>query len=218
MKHVLSFLLIFAILLVSCKKPVYNEEEPMESLEKKLNSSTSSSVTCYEVLQPETNQDTAQTPTILGSRLLNNPYSLATMQQASINLYGTANGIVINKKYVRFKPANEDQLMQLINADLELFDYPLDYEVIQQGDYYDQGLPAGEIPWLYTVVAPSYLPPSGIQYEVLASLSIPDDDIYLENEAFRITGNPVEGLDCSSSMTMRKKANLPQPLQGCRTV
>lgn len=119
------------------------------------------------------------------------------MQQASINLYGQAVGIGVNKKYIRFRPTDDTQLEQLADLDLDLFDYPLDYEVVQQGNYYDQGLPATEIPWFYTVVDASFTPPSGISYQVLADLYIPEDDIYLENEAFAITANPVSP-DCPS--------------------
>jgi hypothetical protein len=139
-------------------------------------------------------------PTILGARLVGNPYSVRIMRMAAINLYGNGDYITVNKKYIRFKPADEAQLRQLIDLDLELFDYPLDYDVLQEGDYYDQGLPADEIPWYYTVVDSWFIPPSGIQYQQLASLYVPDDDLNLENEAFAITGNPVESLeDCTSS-------------------
>lgn len=99
---------------------------------------TSTSEACKEVLEPDWNDDSTQIPTILGYRLQNNPYSLANMQQASINLYGQSNGIAINRKYMRFKPSDETQLQMLIDTDIELTDYPLDYYLVQEGDYYDQ--------------------------------------------------------------------------------
>ncbi len=40
----------------------------------------------------------------------------------------------------------------LIDTDIELTDYPLDYYLVQEGDYYDQGLPPQEIPWLYSAL------------------------------------------------------------------
>ena len=164
-------------------------------------SAVSSTGTCYQSLQPDTYHDTLLVRTTLGRRLTNNPYSVANMQQASRNLYGNATGISLNKKYVRFKPSNESQLQQLTALNLDLFDYPLDYEVTQQGDFYDQGLPVTETPWLYTVVDPTFTPPSGIQYQLLSDLHVPPTNVYLENEAFRITGNPVEPLDCGGTTT-----------------
>jgi len=193
-------LLLNAFVFQSCKKEIQSKEA--DYINNRVAASRDillSSGSCYETLQPDWFDDSAQTPTILGAHLLNNPYSVAVMQQASQNLYGNSNGISINKKYVRFKPADEIQLTQLVNLDIELYDYPLDYEVIQEGDFYDQGLPENEIPWFYTVVDPSFTPPPGIQYELLADLYVPDDDIFLENEAFLITGNPVASLDCDTS-------------------
>lgn len=146
---------------------------------------------CAEELEPD-GIDSVLTPTILGYQLSGNPYSVANMQQASINLYGNNGGIVANKKYVWFKPANETQLQILAESNLDLFDYPLDRDVIQEGDYYPQtGIGEEEIAWLYTVVDINYQPPSGIQYEILQQIYVPDNDIWLEEEALRITNNPI---------------------------
>jgi len=195
-------ILILAVLFISCKKSFERTANSGELNSTKSLSSASSDVTCYDTLEPDQGADSILTQTILGSRLSGNPYSVQVMQQASTNLYGNANGIVVNKKYVRFKPSLDDQLEQLDSLDLNLFDYPLDYEVIQEGDYYDQGLPTEEFPWYYTVVDPSFVPPPGIQYEVFSNLYVPADDIYLENEAFRITGNPVESLNCGDNFQL----------------
>lgn len=146
---------------------------------------------CMEVM--ENDADTSEVPTILGNQLQGNPYSVSVMQQASINLYGNSSGIAVNKLYVRFKPANDDQLFTLEALDLDLFDHPLDYEVLHQGDYYPQpGIGPDEIPWLYGIVDVGFQPPAGIQYEILQNVHIPDKDIWLEQEAFRITGNTMD--------------------------
>ncbi len=113
------------------------------------------------------------------------------MQHASINLYGTTKNITINSVYVRFKPATYEQLDQLLDTDIEVFDHPLDRDVLIQGDYYPQaGIGTEEIPWLYTVLQQGYQPPAGITYQILQYLHVPDQDIWMENEALRITGNP----------------------------
>ena len=203
--------LVIALLLfvVACKKSATEPDLQLELRTGTLQpSAMASSSTCYETLEPDWYDDTVRTHTVLGRRLTGSPYSLSTMQQAAMNLYGNSNGITVNKKYVRFKPADYDQLQQLTQLDLELFDYPLDYEVVQEGEYYNQGLPPNEIPWYYTVVEPQFTPPAGIAYEVLASLHVPDSDLNLENEAFRITGNPTEPLECSNiSVSSVKKGD-----------
>jgi hypothetical protein len=122
------------------------------------------------------------------------------MQQASVNLYGNSHGISVNKKYIRFRPADEDQMTQLLELDLELFDYPLNYDVSLEGDYYvHPGIGPNEDSWFYTVVNPGFQPPAGITYEWLADLYVPDQDLWLEEEALRITGNPTTDT-CNSEM------------------
>jgi hypothetical protein len=123
------------------------------------------------------------------------------MQQAYRNLNYVTTGVAVTHKYVRFKPGNCRQYSTLIDLDIDLSDYPLDYEVIEEGDYYNDGVtPAESIPWLYAVVPASFTPPSGITYEVLQQIHVPALGS-IENEAFRITGNPSDNNSCSSSAT-----------------
>ena len=56
---------------------------------------------------------------------------------------------------------------------LELFNYPLDHEIVRTGDYYhDPALYDNAYTWQYAVVKPGYQPPQGIAYEVLEELFI----------------------------------------------
>jgi hypothetical protein len=129
-------------------------------------------------------------PIILGQQL-NNPYTIANMQQAYLLLYGSTTPVPVTHLYVRLRPSNPDQLEQLIDdTTLELQDYPMDYQVLQDGDYYqDPSLGVEDIGWLYTVVLPGYAPPSGIQYEILQQLHIPpNDDLLLESMAESLVG------------------------------
>jgi hypothetical protein len=71
---------------------------------------------------------------LLGNQLPN-PYTVANMQQTYNILYGTGQTLSANYLYVKFKPANVDELQTLEdNSDLELQDYPMDYELTQDGD------------------------------------------------------------------------------------
>src|SRR4030095_11133855 len=151
-----------------------------------------------------------------GYHLVNHPYSLANMQQAYINLYGTAANVTVTNKYVRFKPSSPQQLSVLEDLDIDLNNYPLDYDLVQDGDYYDDGVtPPEEIPWLYAVVDVNFIPPSGITYEVLEQIHIPALG-NVENEAFRITGNPFDYSDCGVMSAAKNPAsqkiipNIPQ--------
>ncbi len=128
--------------------------------------------------------DNGDEPIILGQQLAN-PYSLANMQQAVNILYGGNYPIAANYLYVRFKPASEEQLMTLDETeDLELQDYPMDYELIQDGDYYqDPTLGTEDFHWLYTVVPVGYTFPQGIQHEILEQLYLPENNEILEDLA-----------------------------------
>jgi hypothetical protein len=118
------------------------------------------------------------------------------MKLAALNLTGSNTSITENKWYVRFKPTTPDQLAVLEDLDIDLFDYPLDYELVQEGDYYNDGVtPAETIPWLYAVVNSGFVQPAGITFELLKRMHVPDD-YRLENEAFRITGNTVDTAAC----------------------
>ena len=134
---------------------------------------------------------------------------------------GNSIGIAANAQYVRLRPSNEAELETLMrNPGLILFDYPLNREVVQEGDYYPQpGVGDNEMPWLYTVVdinagaSPlSYLP-STVQQQVLQDVFI-TDNLDLENEALRITGNPyTEG--CTGGSSSMQANSIDDPTEGC---
>lgn len=194
--------IVLTLVVFSCKKEMKQPADvlPPESIASRTNLTAASTLPyCWEDAEDGLAYDSILKPTILGARLIGFPYSLAVMRQASINLTGGTIGIVENKWYVRFKPANTDQLAVLEDLDIDLFDYPLDYELVQEGDYYNDGVtPAEEIPWLYAVVDVNFIPPAGITYELLQRLHVPDN-YHFEDEAFQITGNYVDTAGCSAA-------------------
>ena len=162
---------------------------------------------------------------VLGKKL-ENPYSVENMKKALNNLKqsksyakrkGTSDNIEITAThlYIRFKPENEEEL-NLIERDttLILFDHPMDYEISEEGDFYQDPEIPDELPtYQYTSVEIDKKLPN-VPYEILANLYIPydeneDNDIEdentlskstsqlneknildaLEEEALRITGN-----------------------------
>ncbi len=140
--------------------------------------------------------DATETQTILGVRLPN-PYTIVNMKQAYTNITGQTSTPSVTNLFVRFKPSNLDQLKVLDSTmearNLDLFDTPLDFQVVQEGDYYqDPSIPLEQITWLYAVVTPSFVFPPGIPYETLASIHIPTNTA-VEQEAERLAGLNADG-------------------------
>ncbi len=122
MKKITNFwlLLIFIIILPSsCKREIEVTQYEKASKAKTGVQAMSTSSGWVEDQDNGAAYDSLPRPTTLGYRLVNSPYSVANMQQASLNLYGTTSGITENKWYVRFKPANPQQLGYLLR-------YPVD--------------------------------------------------------------------------------------------
>lgn len=107
-----------------------------------------------------------------------NPYSLKTMQQALDSLLATkglSETITLEPTdfYVRFLPRDTTDFNTLTALGLELFDYPLDRELLCDGGFYhDPSIPEGEPTWQYTTVR-AKIASSGISYEVVA---VPGED------------------------------------------
>ena len=137
----------------------------------------------------------------LGPQLAN-PYALGNMQQAYANITGAKAQLQPTHLYVRFLPRDEYEL-QVLRRDttLELFDFPLDREIIASGSHYhDPELPAEAITWQYCAVPANYAFPEGIHYELLEQLFLPEvldgakSDLAdrLDDEALRLAGYEVE--------------------------
>ncbi len=117
---------------------------------------------------------------------LENPYSVANMQKAYESLESSDKlkssilasiVIVPSHLYFRFLPTDTVELNILQNdSSLELFDYPLDYEITEDGSYYqDPNITEDNITWQYTTVPVDYQFPN-IKYEVIYNCFIPDED------------------------------------------
>lgn len=115
-------------------------------------------------------------------RQLENPYSVENMKKARDNI--TASGrvaedveITTTHLYLKFLPKNEAE-MDVLQTDstLVLYDYPLDFEIEERGDFYrDPSVPAGQPTYQYGAVGVRQPLPPGIAYELLAKLFIPDE-------------------------------------------
>ncbi len=165
----------------------------------------------------------------LGKKL-ENPYTVENMRKAyqtlSVNSQlksatVTESEIDVTHLYVRFLPKTDEEYALLLNdTTLQLFDYPLDYEIEEGGTYYlDPELPDSKYSWKYCAVEKDYNLPN-IEYEIIEELFLPEsmedetslkssetwsfwDD--LEIEALKITGNLDESESSNLKSTMGRK-------------
>ena len=117
---------------------------------------------------------------ILGEKL-ENPYSLSTMRLAykqikCLSKSASANDDFIKAThlYIKFSPKTEEEY-DLLTSDttLDIYPYPLDYDIISyDGDYHDPELPDTIPTYQYASVPYSHKLPN-IDYEILDSLFIP---------------------------------------------
>jgi len=143
---------------------------------------------------------------------LEDPYALKNMKKAYSNLKSTKSGtpdvdIQPTHLYLRFLPKNEQE-WSILKSDtsIVLYDFPLDYEIINLGTYYhDPSLPDTVITYQYCVVPIGYEIPN-VQNELLYEVYIPSIEdtttlkgssinqflAELEYESVRMTGNLTE--------------------------
>ena len=192
------------LLLVSCKK---NETELQidRSDSNSVMATLTSGCDTHPIIDNmpgyNTSTDTTELPTILGSQR-NNPYTLSRMRTAYDNLGYASLQVNATDLYVRFLPNSASQLSALDSImdsqNLELFDAPMDYDVLQEGNYYqDPSIPDTSVTWQYAVVPTNFQAPAGITYEVLSQIHIPGDDYTaMETEAERLASIQ-DSIDCS---------------------
>ena len=192
----LTFFSLFIFLITSCDKKTLIETE-----------NTTQSTNAQNNRSPlrETASEENDKPMILGKKL-QNPYTIENMKKALDNVNASRSQklnlkIEPNYLYVRFLPKDDDEYV-LISRDknLDLYNYPLDYEVVQRGNKYkDPSLKEDSFSWQYAAVKVDYKFPK-IKYEILSELFLPDKDENLnvladgsveelDNEALRLTNN-----------------------------
>ena len=176
----LSFAFVLGLaVLTACK------DEPMLALEEQQN-----------VEAQEFNNNLPSDGMMVLGQELQDPYKLSNMQQAYANITGAKAQLQPTHLYMRFLPKNEEELYLLKN--IELFDFPLHYEIIQNGDcYHDPELPAEAITWQYAVIPIDTTIPENIQQELIYEVFIPNYDTdgsksglleAIEDEAIRLCG------------------------------
>lgn len=138
----------------------------------------------------------------LGKKL-ENPYTVENVSHALAALYPTRANVEVpaTDLYVRFLPKNSDDFELLDSLGVVLFDYPLDYEIKTEGDWYhDPSIPEDEASWQYAVVPATFEFPGSIKHDLLDRCFIPDEKTVtrgfedvdweaVEETSYRQTGN-----------------------------
>ena len=130
---------------------------------------------------------------VLGEEF-NDPFAFENMKKAYKKLQEEGK---INSKeeiepthlYVKFLPENFEDL-DILEADkIPLYDYPLNYEIVEGGTYYSEPeIQEENSIWLYSVVDINYKF-SDIPYEIIYEVYIPtESEDELEKTAFEIAG------------------------------
>jgi len=156
---------------------------------------------------------------ILGQKL-ENPYSVENLQNAFESFNRTTRNSQFQKrivrashKYIKISPSTEKHLIELEKIDAEgvlvLHDMPLDYEIIQEGDYFVNPKHEKDLfhP-VYTVIPVNYSLPIGLPYEVLEQVYEPTEAEYeVETIALNAAGWRNE-VDCTGSLVICDETNL----------
>jgi hypothetical protein len=175
-------LLLSALMLASCNDESWTPQEPAKPVQEE-------EAVPHEMIE-------------LG-RKLKNPYTVKNMSAAISALYPTRADAELpaTDMYVRFLPDGQEDLSTLDSLGIVLFDYPLDYEIKTDGDYYhDPSIAEDKISWQYAVVPSDFVFPEEIRHEIIDECFIPKEgettrgfeDVdwsSVEEAAFRQTGN-----------------------------
>jgi len=144
-------------------------------------------------------------------RKLENPYSVANMRIARENIIRnnpsikpqSVPRIATSHYYVKFKPANEEELTALKqDTTLNLYEYPLDYEISEGGiSYHDPEIPDSLPTYQYAAIDAekweSIRNTAPTSYEILEELFIPDEDSALDD----VDNDGTESFGTSYSLT-----------------
>ena len=188
MKKIYYIFAILAFVLTACDKAdVNNAIQPTNSYVSVVSENINRPIRPIELGKKKNNPFTVENMQAALDTLRSHPDSLSACMKAQSTLDDIE--ISTTDLYVRFLPQDSAQY-KLLKKDttLTLFDFPLDYEIKQDGDYYQDPTLTGNYTWLYTRVPVGYQPPADIKYEVLANLFIMENSPYYSEEKMSSVG------------------------------
>ena len=178
------FLITVILTMFSCKK---DSKETSKGIS---NSQNYTSGLVFDIRDDINTKENEETRTILGKKR-NNPFTITNMATAYNNLYGTnITEMPTTNIYIQFNP-NSIEDIKILNSQIDvLYDYPLEYEVLKMGDYYSDAQ-GTDFPILYAILKVDDEIPN-VASQILANLYLSQENLRLNAEAMRITGNANE--------------------------
>lgn len=117
-------------------------------------------------------------------------YKVSIMLEAYNNLYEpNISTLLPNYIYLRFLPQSIQDIKNLLESGIELWDHPLDYDIDYYGERYEDPSVTDPNYTRQYAVAPVGRSLPSVPYEVLEELALVSEECPLAQEAFRITGN-----------------------------
>ncbi len=153
----------------------------------------------------------------LGKKL-QNPFTVQNMQLAfeqlnKSEIKGRIQETFIRPThlYVKVAPRNWNEY-DLLRADSSIFyeNYPIDYEILQQGTYHDPAVPDSLPTYQYTSIPINYRLPSEIDYQILDELYLPREDSLLQDQSGRLNADTEETIDLLEYQALLLTDNLPK--------
>jgi hypothetical protein len=178
----LSILLMLSLVVLSCKQDV------LDSLTDNQGGNT--------IPSQSTTQNHTDGAFELGEKL-NNPYSIKNMEVALKELQNqnpdyANHSIEANYNYVRIEAQTEEALIILgAKEDIDLYNYPLDYEVLKSGTFYKEKDKNSKFQVYWAAVPIDYTFDKGLNVTVLEKLFLPagNGKTNAKNSAARISGD-----------------------------
>ncbi len=126
-----------------------------------------------------------------------NPFTIENINYAKSKMYGsTLPDKVLTHKYVKFSPTTQEHIDILENwedkEDFSLFDFPLEYEIENDGEHYIDPSVADELYTFQYGAIPTNINFPQVPYDVIDDLYLDKSDPLLLVESFWFTGNHKE--------------------------
>jgi len=214
MKKLIVLLVAFSIFTACQKDDLFTEQEVQENTARQ----------SVERLEP--GEDLREHTKIVLGEKRENPYSVKNMQKAFDYYNSKVTNSTYKRKvvkpthyYIKITPNTEADLIALDKLDnsdakdaIHLQDFPMDYEVIKEGDYYIDPKDESDLYYpAYTAIPVGYKLPNGLSYEVLEELYKPkQEEGDVEITSWVLTGDK-EDVEAELASTLRE-ADLAQYL------
>lgn len=142
-------ILLLALIPLGCQKDKDWQDETQNTVSQEIDFRSSQSFITGGGFQ----EITAPVLTVLGNSRPN-PYAVENFTAAYNELYEPdVTSLPITHHYITFTPASHDELVALAKSDLDIYDYPLDKEIVEAGDYYvAPGKSLEDMPQLWAVL------------------------------------------------------------------